>query len=213
MFDLETTISYVFHSNRLDGVTLSEAQTREVLAAGPNQDGSRMLPGEGGREFEAEVVLGHARALRGAAEIASSGRPIGEEAIRTLHKLLMGEILLSAGEYRECSLRYKGLLIASPPEHLPERMTWLASLIQTGLDRAQDPHKLSWRVHHEFITLHPFIEGNGRMARLLLNTVRLRKGLDLTIVPVENREQYSRAIIEFQQQKVRRAQEKAAPAE
>lgn len=213
MFDLETTVRYVYHSNRLDGVSLGEDQTREVLAAGPAQDGSRLLRGLDGREFEAEVVLGHGRALRGAVMLAQSPRPIDEDAIRALHKMLMGEMLLSAGEYRECSLRYKGLLIASPPEHLAERMDWLARLIQSGLEKAKDAHKLSWRIHHEFITLHPFIEGNGRMARLLLNAIRLRKGLDLTTVLLENREQYSRAIIEFQQQKIRRAQEAAPSAD
>ena len=126
-----------------------------------------------------------------------------------LHRTLMGNLLLSAGEYRECVLRYKGLLIASPPQYLAERMAWLVNLINTGLERAQDPHKFSWRIHHEFITLHPFIEANGRMARLLLNLVRLRRQLDLTTVPYDNREVYSRAIIEFQQQKIARAQEKA----
>ena len=51
------------------------------------------------------------------------------------------------------------------------------------------------------------------MARLLMNLVRLRKGLDLTIVPFENRDKYSRAIIEFQQQKLRRDHERSASGE
>ncbi len=92
-------------------------------------------------------------------------------------------------------------------------MAWLVNLINTGLERAQDPHKFSWRIHHEFITLHPFIEANGRLARLLLNLVRLRRGLDLTVVPFVDREAYSRAILEFQQQKILRAQERANSAE
>lgn len=207
MFDPGLICSYVYHSNRLDGVTLSEADTREILTAGI--PGDQVFNGEDGREFEAEVVLGHDRALRGMGLVAQSPAPITEDTIFSLHKALMGELLLSAGEYRECILRYKGLLIASPPEFLKERMDWLIGLLNSGLDKAQDPHKFSWRIHHEFITLHPFIEGNGRMARLLLNLVRMRRGLDLAVVTFEAREQYSKAIIEFQQQKIRRAQEKA----
>ena len=210
MFDAATTTAYVYNSNRLDGITLGEAQTRALLVT-PGQDPDAMVAGEGGREFEAEVVLGHRRALESMAALARGARPLDEAAIQGLHKDLMGELLLSAGEYRECTLRYKGLLIASPPEHLAERMTWLANLIRTGLERAPDAHKLSWRIHHEFITLHPFIEGNGRVARLLLNAIRLRKGLDLAVVRFDEREPYSRAILEFQQQKIRRAQEKTAP--
>jgi Fic family protein len=208
MFDPELAITYVYNSNRLDGVSLSEDQTREILAGGI--DSNTMCTADDGREFEAEVVIGHDRALKGMGLVAKSDTPIYEDSLMTLHKAMMGELLLSAGEYRECILRYKGLLIASPPEHLGERMRWLVGLINSGVEKAQDPHKFSWRAHHEFITLHPFIEANGRMARLLLNLIRLRRGLDLTVVPFDNREAYSKAIIEFQQQKIKRAQEKAS---
>ena len=208
MFDPDLAIKYVYNSNRLDGVSLSEEQTRDILQGGIDKD--TMYTADDGREFEAEVVIGHDRALRGLGMLAKSDNPVTEESLMAIHKAMMGELLLSAGEYRECILRYKGLLIASPPEHLPERMSWLIGLINSGIEKAQDPHRFSWRAHHEFITLHPYIEANGRMARLLLNLIRLRRGLDLTVVPFENREAYSRAIIEFQQQKIKRAQEKAS---
>jgi len=211
MFEPELIASYVYNSNRLDGITLSEAETNRILAE--DVDPEQEIAGEDGRSFEAEVVLGHDRALRGMGLTAQTPGPFTREQLLLLHKTLMGNLLLSAGEYRECTLRYKGLLIASPPQHLEERMAWLVNLINTGLERAQDPHKFSWRIHHEFITLHPFIEANGRLARLLLNLVRLRRGLDLTVVPFADREAYSRAILEFQQQKILRAQERANSAE
>jgi Fic family protein len=210
MYDSETIANYVYNSNRLDGISLTLDQTREILAKTLVGDS---IPGDDGREFEAEVVLGHEKAFRGTVAMAQDPTPLTEESVAAIHKAMMGELLLSAGEYRECTLKYKGLLIASPPQHLQERVAWLVGLMNTGLEKAQDVHKFSWRVHHEFITLHPFIEANGRVARLLLNLIRLRRGLDLTIVPYENREQYSKAIIEFQQQKIRRAQEKAASGE
>jgi cell filamentation protein, protein adenylyltransferase len=211
MFEPELIASYVYNSNRLDGITISEAETNRILAE--DVDPEAEVAGDDGRTFEAEVVLGHDRALRGMGLTAQTPGPFTREQLLLLHKTLMGNLLLSAGEYRECTLRYKGLLIASPPEHLEERMAWLVNLINTGLERAQDPHKFSWRIHHEFITLHPFIEANGRLARLLLNLVRLRRGLDLTVVPFADREAYSRAILEFQQQKILRARERANSAE
>lgn len=207
MFEPELIAAYVYNSNRLDGITIGEAETVRILAGGV--DPETEVQGEDGRSFEAEVVIGHADALRGMALMAQGDTPVSEAQLLLLHKTLMKNLLLSAGEYRECTLRYKGLLIASPPQHLGERMAWLVNLVNTGLELAQDPHKFSWRIHHEFITLHPFIEANGRVARLLLNLIRLRKGLDLTIVPFANREAYSRAILEFQQQKIIRAREKA----
>lgn len=207
MFEPELIAAYVYNSNRLDGITVGEAETLRILAGGVDPESE--VQGEDGRAFEAEVVIGHADALRGMALMAQGGGPVTEGQLLLLHKTLMKNLLLSAGEYRECTLRYKGLLIASPPQHLGERMAWLVNLVNTGLELAQDPHKFSWRIHHEFITLHPFIEANGRVARLLLNLIRLRKGFDLTIVPFANREAYSRAILEFQQQKIIRAREKA----
>lgn len=209
--DAVTTARYVYNSNRLDGLALSEEQTQRALQ-GAYAPGD-LLTGEDGKEYEAEVVLGHERALKGMLLMAGNDAPVTHDSIRTLHRALMGELLLSAGEYRECTLRYKGLLIASPPERLQERMEWFVGLVNSGLKKSTDPHKLSWRVHHEFITLHPFIEANGRMARLLLNMVRLRRGLELTIVPFENRDKYSRAIIEFQQQKIQRDRDRMASAE
>ncbi len=73
-------------------------------------------------------------------------------------------------------------------------------------------NQLTWRIHHEFITIHPFIEANGRMARLLMNLIRLRAGMDLAIVRFEDREKYSKAILEFQQHKLARAQKAQAQA-
>ena len=212
LFDLDTTVRYVYHSNRLDGVTLTEDQTRDALEEQDVLSGSAPLEGADGRRFEAEVVLGHARAMRVMSAIAQSSRPVSEVSIQELHRELMGDLLLSAGEYRECSLRYKGLLIASPPENLARGMGWLVRLVDRGFESCSDPHRFSWRVHHEFITLHPFIEGNGRMARLLLNLARLRLGLELTIVPFESRDQYSRAIIDFQKHKIDKAKARAQRA-
>ncbi|MEZ6187586.1 MAG: Fic family protein [Planctomycetota bacterium] len=206
MLDEQLAAHYVYHSNRLDGVTLTLRQTQEILAGGLTEP----QHGEDGREFEVELVLGHRRALGGMDMIAESGREITQDDVQNLHKMLMGELLLSAGEYRECQLRYKGVLIPSPPEYLGERMAWFVRLLNTGLKNAKDAHRFSWRIHHEFITLHPFIEGNGRMARLLMNLARIRRKLEVAVIPYESRVQYGDAILEFQKQKIERAQAKAS---
>ena len=86
-------------------------------------------------------------------------------------------------------------------------MASLIELANKGLERTDKKDQLAWRIHHEFITIHPFIEANGRMARLLMNLIRLRAKLDLAIVRFEDREKYSKAIIEFQQHKIQRAQQ------
>ena len=206
MFATDVAVRYVYNSNRLDGVSLSEAQTRDIIEGRIQKTGDDIVASDG-REWDPEVVLSHRAALEKAAEYASSGAPVDETMVFDLHRVLMGELLLAAGEYRECTLKYRGLLIASPPETLKSRMDALLNLVNTGLARTEKKDQLAWRVHHEFITIHPFIEANGRMARLLLNLVRLRAGLDVAIVRFEDRDKYSKAILEFQQHKIAKVQQ------
>jgi Fic family protein len=210
MFSIDVATRYVYNSNRLDGVSLSESQTRDVLEGRIDKAATPEILAPDGKEYDLDVVLSHRRALERAAEIATSNAPFSEEIVLGLHTVLMGEILLAAGEYRECTLKYKGLLIASPPETLKARMEALVNLVNNSLQRTDKKEQLAWRVHHEFITIHPFIEGNGRMARLLMNLVRLRMGLEVAIVRFEDRDRYSKAILEFQQHKIDRAQSKAS---
>lgn len=208
MFANDVARRYVYNSNRLDGISLSEEQTQQVLD-GQLPKGEDVISPDA-KEWDPEVALSHRAALERTAELAQSGAPFSEEMIHELHKVLMGELLLAAGEYRECTLKYKGLLIASPPDTIKSRMEALVNLVNQGFAKTDKKDQLAWRLHHEFITIHPFIEANGRMARLLLNLIRLRAGLDVAIVRFEDREKYSKAILEFQQQKIARAQQRAS---
>ena len=102
-------------------------------------------------------------------------------------------VILSGGEYRECTLRYKNMP-AVLPKDIPQRMKRVLAIMNLGFERARDKAILAWQVHHEFVYVHPFIEGNGRMARLLLNLMRRRAGLPLEIVPFAESRRYIASI-------------------
>ncbi|GIW71681.1 MAG: hypothetical protein KatS3mg102_1223 [Planctomycetota bacterium] len=211
MADAERIAKYVYNSNRLDGVHIPFETTLElIVAASAAPPASEEVFGMDGKTYYVEHVTSHADALGFVQELAHRP-PFTEEHIRELHGRLMRGVLLSAGDYRECTLRYRGIPPVAPAE-IPARLGRVLALMNEGLERARDKRLLAWQVHHEFIYVHPFIEGNGRMARLLLNLMRLRAGMNsIEIIPFANREQYLRSIIAYGQRLARTAGAEPAP--
>ncbi len=88
------------------------------------------------------------------------------------------------------------------PQHVPGLMSeWLAAFNDRHepfltTDTAARAYA---EAHLDFVTIHPFFDGNGRMARLLANLPVLRAGLPPIVIPAENRREYKQAISDYQQ--------------
>lgn len=203
--DLDTRVSYVYHSNMLDGVSLSEGQTRSLLEGTLETEDGGLVMSPSGREYEPEVVTSHWNAVYFVTRLAESTADITESTLREIHRRLMADVILSNGDYREVDLKVKGFLIASPAGTISERMDRFIRLLNVGYTKASDKAGFAWRVHHEFITIHPFIAANGRMARLLLNLIRLKAEMPLETVSFEDLAQYQRSILEYQRSKLEKA--------
>ncbi len=78
-------------------------------------------------------------------------------------------------------------------EEMNEFIEWLYS--QT----IEEPMLLAALVHLKFVSIHPFIDGNGRTARLLMNLVLLQNGYPQAIIKVSNRAAYIQAVEKYQQ--------------
>ncbi len=199
LMDQETKARYIYNSNRLDGIHLTYEQTVGILNRGkdPLSEGAEHQ-GTDGKMVDPAAVTSHEDALLFVEKLARSGAAVSEPALREIHRRLMEGLLLSNGAYRECTLHYKGIPPVAP-EAIRARLDRFLALLNQGFERAAKKDIFAWQIHHEFIFIHPFIEGNGRTARLLLNLVRFRAGLDLEVIPFAERERYARSIVEYGQ--------------
>jgi Fic family protein len=183
-------VAWTHHSTAIEGNTLTESETRAVLLDGVTIAGKSLR--------EHLEVINHRAAIARLEEMAHQGAPLTEAAIRELHALVMHGIDdAQAGRYRAINVRISGSSYLPPEAHeVPRWMgafaAWLES-VDTLL--AQEPELLhpviaAGRAHHRLVYIHPFADGNGRTARLLMNLVLIRCGYPPAVIRVDERPRY-----------------------
>ena len=187
-------IKSIYHSNAIEGNLLEVGETRQVVEHGLTITGKPL-------KDQAEALnLSHAldflEELAGASE-----RPIGEADIRQIHALVLQGLDEDAGAYRKVPVEISGSGFAPPgPESVPVQMQefadWCsAASMPEEADFASIRGLLAAAVAHTwFVTVHPFIDGNGRVARLLMNLLLMRYGFPVAIVSREDRLRYYDAL-------------------
>ncbi len=175
-YDVELTYS----SNALEGNTLTRSETAIVLEKGFTVSGKPLKD-----HLEA---TGHRDALVFVRGLATTGEPVREADIRNLHRLVLQRIDPDeAGRYstRQRLIGGSALVLPSPAE-IPARMGdfagWLAQAPASPVS-AFDAHEM-------LVTIHPFSDGNGRTARLLMNLLLLRAGYPTVAIQPEDRPRY-----------------------
>ncbi len=144
-------------SSAIEGVhtTLFDVFTQPLLETKPNKN--------------TQLVMNYTKALDMAISmIKKEGLPISSRIILAAHKELMelGEGDKSdPGNYRKQAVRV-GSLVPPPPTKVPELMSQLEQFINT--DESLPPLIKAGLVHIQFETIHPFLDGNGRIGRLLI---------------------------------------------
>ncbi len=181
-------IGLTYSSNALEGNTLDLAETKVVLEDGLTISGKPMKD-----HLEA---MGHANAFNKLIELIKTNI-ITEENIKELHKLFYNKIDADqAGKYRTKSIIVTGSDVDFPkPEELESKMSEFVNKIPQ-MKKDMHPVEFAAMLHVIFVNIHPFIDGNGRVARLLLNLALLQAGYNITIIPPVVRADYIRALQE-----------------
>jgi Fic family protein len=175
-------IGLTYTSNALEGNSLTESETKVVIEEGLTIGGKPLKD-----HLEA---IGHAEAFDFLCKLTEN-KSISEEEIKKLHRLFYVHIdQKNAGQYRIVPTLITGSKYSlPPPKELPQLMHDLIPYI--GQVRAEEhPVKAAALIHKKFVFIHPFIDGNGRVARLLMNLFLLQEGYNIVIIPPITRSEY-----------------------
>lgn len=179
-YDVELT----YTSNAIEGNTLTRQETAIVLEKGITVRGKPLK--------DHQEAVDHKGALDFVRDLARQGRQIGEHDICKIHALVVaGTLRDEAGIYSQHPRRVAGSRVVFPnPAKVPQLMTefgaWL-SAVESGPDMAIEAHL-------RLVSIHPFSDGNGRTARLLMNLLLLKSGYPPIVVPPEDRADYLEGI-------------------
>ncbi len=176
-------VEYVYDSTSIEGNTLTLNETRLVL-----QEGITI----GGKSLREHLdVTNQKEAMGWIEDLTKKKRKINEADILTLHKLtLKGISDYWAGKYKTSQNRIVGSKLKTTP---PYKVTGEMRSLLTSINRNSkkyNPIELAAYAHHELVRIHPFVDGNGRVARLLCNLILMSKGYVPMIIRNRDRKKY-----------------------
>lgn len=179
-------LQWTYHSNAIEGNTLTLKETKVALEG-------ITIGGKTLREhFEA---INHRDAIVLVEELVSQSQVLDEWTLKSLHQLVLRNIDgENAGRYRQINVLISGAQHRPPPaiqvaEQMQGLMAWYHSAAQI-----MHPVERAARLHGEFVKIHPFSDGNGRTARLLMNLELMQAGFPASVIEVGQRLAYYQAL-------------------
>ncbi|WP_235622457.1 Fic family protein [Nostoc sp. PCC 7524] len=163
-------VRFTYNSNAIEGNTLTQSETELVLTKGITI---------GGKTLDEHLeVIGHKEAIDYIESLAQKNTAINEWEIKQIHNLILRKINPNeAGCYRKLDVMAAGTNYIYPPHYLLSQLMadfviWLNS------DAALTLHLVEYATmaHYRFVSIHPFRDGNGRTARLIMNLSRKAEG-------------------------------------
>jgi Fic family protein len=182
-------VGLTYSSNALEGNSLTISETKILLEDGITVGGKPVKD-----YFEA---AGHAKAYDYMLEMArSANNEITEEIVKKLHLLFYSGIDSGyAGRYRDIQIYISGTEYLPPA---PKDVQKLMSSFVNNMNKLKSklhPIEFAAILHKEFVDIHPFKDGNGRTARLLMNLILFESGYGIVSIPPILRNEYVQTLI------------------
>ena len=187
-------VGTTYSSNALEGNSLTITETKILIEDGITVGGKPVKD-----YYEAS---GHSSAYDYMVKIAKEKPPvINEEIILKLHHLFYNKVdIENAGKYRVEQVFISGTEYLPPSaEEVPQLMKEFIENI--NLKDSLHPIEFAALLHKGLVDIHPFIDGNGRTARLLMNLVLVSEGYGVALIPPVLRREYIDSLIISQREK------------
>jgi Fic family protein len=174
----QMVIEWTYNSNAIEGNTLTLKETALVLQQGITISGKPLR--------EHMEAVNHREAIMELERFVRERKAVNESALRSLHGIILKGIDdHEAGQWRKERVRILGA-IHLPPD--PRKIPALHPILRAAL------------AHHRLVHIHPFIDGNGRCARLLMNLLLMQSGYPPAVILKTDRRKYYRVLQEADQE-------------
>ncbi len=201
------TIDFNYNSNHIEGNTLTYGQTEILLLFGK-------IVGEAQVRDIQEMTASNVGLKMMSEEASLKDMPLTQNFIRTLHRTLLREdytvyrelpngvqtgYVIHAGQYKtrpnSVITRYGDRFDYASPEETPALMADLVNWYNSEEEIGKlTPIELAALFHYRYIRIHPFEDGNGRIARMMANYILSRHGLPMTVIRSRKKQDYLEAL-------------------
>lgn len=199
-------LDWNYHSNHLEGNSLTYGETKALILFGITAQGKPLKD-----HFE---ITGHDEAIKWVMDIVNEDRPLSENFIRELHKLVLKESYevqaltpdgqptkkkVNIGQYKTLANHVKTntgeIFRFATPEETPVLMGELIAWYRLKRQEVDvNPILLAAEFHYRYIRIHPFDDGNGRTARIIMNFILMQFGYPPVVIKTEDKERYFAAL-------------------
>lgn len=174
---------HTYHSNAIEGNTLTLQETRLVIEEGITV---------GGKPLNEYLEARNTSKAYDLVEELARRKEIDHAVIQQIHEAVTKGLIEDAGKYRAKNVRITGA-VKTPPDFT--KVPGLLSDFLEGLKKTKThPIQKAAHLHHKLVEIHPFTDGNGRVARLLTNLLLIRNGYPPIVLRKEDRAKYYRLL-------------------
>lgn len=186
-------IKYTYDSNQIEGNTLTYQETSLIIQEGITISGKSMV--------EHLEAINHADAVDFVGELVSGKEDITKRSLLEIHRLVLKSIdQENAGKLRSVPVRISGSKHEPPQPFLLDKLMEDYFLHYANQKKKLHPVIMAAEMHERLVSIHPFIDGNGRTSRLIMNFILLKNGYTVTSLKgdLESRMRYYKALTQAQ---------------